>query len=47
MMIFLYDMLFSEPTVNNFSIKLTYFLDYNRVKYGTKKKAAKKLIVKF
>ena len=33
-----YDMLFSEPTVNNFSLKLTYFLDYNRVKHWGKKK---------
>lgn len=36
-----YDMLFSEPTVNNFSLKLTYFLDYNRVKGWTKKKSVK------
>ncbi|WP_442892064.1 DUF5916 domain-containing protein [Chryseobacterium sp. VD8] len=33
-----YDMLFNEPTVNNISLKLTYFLDYNRVKSWTKKK---------
>ncbi|WP_343665297.1 DUF5916 domain-containing protein [Chryseobacterium mucoviscidosis] len=33
-----YDMLFSEPTVNNISLKLTYFLDYNRIKNWTKKK---------
>lgn len=36
-----YDVLFSEPTVNNFSLKLTYFLDYNRVKSWTKKKNIK------
>ncbi|ROH97583.1 DUF5916 domain-containing protein [Chryseobacterium daecheongense] len=33
-----YDVLFNEPMVNNFSLKLTYFLDYNRVKNWTKKK---------
>ncbi|MET3536082.1 DUF5916 domain-containing protein [Chryseobacterium limigenitum] len=36
-----YDTLFSEPMVNNFSLKLTYFLDYNRVKTWTKKKNTK------
>ncbi|GAB0157294.1 hypothetical protein CHRYSEOSP005_25660 [Chryseobacterium sp. Alg-005] len=34
-----YDVLFNEPMVNNFSLKLTYFLDYNRIKNWTKKKA--------
>ncbi|WP_299183337.1 DUF5916 domain-containing protein, partial [uncultured Chryseobacterium sp.] len=33
-----YNVLFNEPMVNNFSLKLTYFLDYNRVKSWTKKK---------
>ncbi|SIQ28414.1 Carbohydrate family 9 binding domain-like [Chryseobacterium sp. RU37D] len=36
-----YDMLFSQPTVNNFSLKLTYFLDYNRAKHWMKKKNIK------
>lgn len=36
-----YDVLFSEPMVNNFSLKLTYFLDYNRIKSWTKKKEHK------
>lgn len=33
-----YSQLFNESMVNNFSLKLTYYLDYNRVKSWTKKK---------
>ncbi|KUJ51168.1 DUF5916 domain-containing protein [Chryseobacterium sp. JAH] len=36
-----YNTLFDEAMVNNFSLKLTYFLDYNRVKGWTKKKSIK------
>jgi hypothetical protein len=32
------DNLFNEPISNNFSVKFIYYLDYNNVKLGFKKK---------